>query len=49
MASKVRQMLTLVHDYPNLEVFIFDGKQPRNVADALKGKSKGTRLQYSGD
>ena len=46
MASKVRQMLTLVRDYPDLEVSIFNGNQPNNVASALKGKSQGTRLQH---
>ncbi|MBE9523469.1 MAG: isopentenyl phosphate kinase family protein [Chloroflexi bacterium] len=44
MASKVQQMLTLVQDYPDLEVFIFDGKKPGNVAAALKGKPQGTQL-----
>jgi isopentenyl phosphate kinase len=47
MASKVRQMLKLVHNYPELEVFIFDGKQPSNVAAGLKGKPQGTRLHHS--
>jgi isopentenyl phosphate kinase len=45
MASKVRQMLILVRENPELEVFIFSGKEPGNIAAALKGKLQGTRLQ----
>lgn len=46
MASKVRQMLILVRENPELEVFIFSGKQPGNVTAALKGILQGTRLQH---
>lgn len=44
MASKVQGMLDLVEEIPGLEVLIFSGDQPGNVAAALRGETLGTRL-----
>ncbi|MFH1632620.1 MAG: isopentenyl phosphate kinase [Chloroflexota bacterium] len=44
MASKVRQMLDLTAVLPGLDVLIFSGNQPGNVAAALGGEIRGTRL-----
>ena len=44
MASKVQGMLNLVEEIPGLEVLIFSGDQPGNVAAALQGEILGTRL-----
>jgi isopentenyl phosphate kinase len=44
MASKVQGMLDLVEEIPGLEVLIFSGDQPGNVATALRGETLGTRL-----
>ena len=44
MASKVRQMLDLAIEIPELEISIFNGGQPGNLAAALQGKTLGTRI-----
>lgn len=44
MFSKVQGMLALVKEIPGLEVQIFSGNQPGNLAAALQGKSLGTRI-----
>jgi len=46
MASKVRQMILLVREIPALDVIIFNGEQPGNIANALSGNFLGTRLHY---
>lgn len=45
MASKVAEMMTLVVEYPHLEVNIFSGKQPEAIYKALAGESIGTVLR----
>jgi isopentenyl phosphate kinase len=42
MQSKVRQMLELVQDVPDLTVQIFSGEQPGNIQRALAGENLGT-------
>ena len=44
MASKVRQMLHVVEQLPDLEVLIFSGIHPKNVINAMEGNPLGTRL-----
>jgi isopentenyl phosphate kinase len=44
MESKVRQMLNLVEEMPELTVQIFSGDGSENVAKALRGEMIGTRL-----
>lgn len=44
MRSKVRSMLDLTQEMPGLEISIFSGNQPGNVAAALRGESLGTRI-----
>ena len=44
MQSKVRAMLDLVQDIPELEVVIFSGKEPGNLTAALRGEDLGTRI-----
>jgi isopentenyl phosphate kinase len=44
MQSKVRAMLDLVLEISGLEVVIFSGAQPGNLAGALHGASLGTRI-----
>ncbi|MEN8171309.1 MAG: isopentenyl phosphate kinase [Chloroflexota bacterium] len=44
MATKVRQMINLIHEIPSLEVIIFNGEQPGNIGAVLSGKSLGTQL-----
>lgn len=44
MQGKVRGMLDLVLEIPGLEVIIFGGKQPGNLAAALRGEPLGTRI-----
>lgn len=45
MASKVQGMLDLVEESPGLEVLIFSGDQPGNVAAVLQGEIMGTCLK----
>jgi isopentenyl phosphate kinase len=42
MESKVKQMLTLVQEYPGLTVQIFSGEEPGNLVQALTGEILGT-------
>ena len=42
MESKVRQMVGLVEQVPNLEILIFSGEEPGNVRRALLGEHPGT-------
>ncbi|MFC1996729.1 isopentenyl phosphate kinase [Chloroflexota bacterium] len=44
MHSKVRGMLDLVQEIPGMQVIIFKGSQPGNLAAALQGESLGTRI-----
>ena len=44
MQSKVRAMLDLAIAIPGLEISIFSGEQPGNLAAALQGESLGTRI-----
>ncbi len=44
MLSKVTGMLSLIEQIPHLEVSIFSGEQPGNLANALSGQNPGTRL-----
>jgi len=44
MQSKVRAMLDLAVEIPGLEISIFSGEQPGNLAAALQGESLGTRI-----
>jgi isopentenyl phosphate kinase len=44
MQSKVRTMLDLALEIPGLEISIFSGNQPGNLAAALRGRSLGTRI-----
>ncbi|MBC8496226.1 MAG: isopentenyl phosphate kinase family protein [Anaerolineales bacterium] len=46
MASKVRQMLDIVEQLPDLEVLIFSGNHPENVRKATEGNPLGTKLLY---
>ncbi|GAB4579250.1 MAG: isopentenyl phosphate kinase [Anaerolineales bacterium] len=45
MASKVREMLGLAEVSPGLEGWIFSGAIPGRVAEALRGKTVGTRIR----
>ncbi len=45
MRSKVRQMLDLIEDVPDLEVSIFSGLTPGRVERALRGEPGGTLLR----
>jgi isopentenyl phosphate kinase len=45
MRSKVRSMLDLVSEIPEMEIIIFSGSQPDNLAAAIKGGSLGTRIK----
>ncbi len=45
MLSKVRTMLDLLADVPDLEILIFSGLVPGNVILALSGKEIGTRIR----
>ena len=44
MLEKVRLMLNLVCEHPNLQAFIFSGKVPGNLTKALLGQSIGTKI-----
>jgi isopentenyl phosphate kinase len=44
METKVRQMLSLVEQLPDLEVLIFSGQHPFSVKKALLGERLGTRI-----
>ncbi len=44
METKVKEMLKLVEQVPNLDVLIFSGKEPVNIFRAIKGENPGTRL-----
>ena len=44
MADKVRQMLAVVEQLPDLEILIFSGEQPGLVRDVLLGANAGTRI-----
>ena len=44
MQSKVRAMLDLAIAIPGLEISIFSGEQPGNLAAAIQGESLGTRI-----
>lgn len=44
METKVRQMLSLVEQLPDLEVLIFSGQHPLAVKNALLGERLGTRI-----
>jgi isopentenyl phosphate kinase len=44
MRSKVRAMLDLALEIPGLEISIFSGNQPANLAAVLQGQSLGTRI-----
>jgi isopentenyl phosphate kinase len=48
MASKVHEMLALVHEMPSLEVLIFSGEKPGLVRSALEGEIVGTAIRASG-
>ena len=45
MLTKVRTMLELLRDVPDLEILIFSGLVPGNVSRALSGKEIGTRIR----
>jgi len=45
MASKVRQMVNLVEEFPEIEILIFSGNEAGNLSAALKGKSLGTQIK----
>ena len=45
MASKVRQMLALVQELPELEVLIFSGQKPGLVRETLLGAMEGTKIR----
>jgi len=45
MASKVTQNLELIKKVPGLEVVIFSGSQPGNLAQVLQGTSCGTTIK----
>jgi isopentenyl phosphate kinase len=42
MESKVKQMLELVENNPELTIQIFSGKEPGHIARALMGEVLGT-------
>ncbi len=44
MQSKVRAMLDLALEIPGLEISVFNGDPPGNLAAALQGQSLGTRI-----
>jgi isopentenyl phosphate kinase len=44
MLTKVTEMLALVDQIPELEIWIFSGEQPGNLHRALLGNNPGTRL-----
>jgi len=44
MSSKVCEMLTLISEFPELEVQIFSGQHPGGLRAALLGERPGTRL-----
>lgn len=46
MFEKVRSMLDLVNQYPDLEVIIFSGERPQNLTLALQGHPIGTRITH---
>jgi isopentenyl phosphate kinase len=46
MGAKVREMIKLVEQLPELEVLIFSGLKPGNISCALHGENPGTRLHY---
>jgi isopentenyl phosphate kinase len=45
MKDKVRQMLGLCSQIPDLKIFIFSGKDPGNIKSVLDGNNEGTTLQ----
>lgn len=45
MESKVRQMLELVEDNPDLQIQIFSGAEPGNIVRALTGEMLGTVIK----
>jgi isopentenyl phosphate kinase len=47
MASKVREMLSLIQDTPSLEVLIFSGEEPGLVRSALAGEIVGTAIRQT--
>lgn len=44
MASKVKQMLALTEEIPNLEIMIFSGEPKGSIVEGLLGKIHGTRI-----
>ncbi|HXF83873.1 MAG TPA: isopentenyl phosphate kinase [Anaerolineales bacterium] len=48
MESKVRQMLGIVQESPELSVQIFSGEEPGNIARALSGETLGTLIVAQG-
>ena len=44
MFTKVKQMMKLVEQYPELEVQIFSGEQPGTILQVIQGGSIGTRI-----
>jgi isopentenyl phosphate kinase len=44
MASKVRQMLALAQDVPDLEVLIFSAEEPGLLSRVLTGETAGTQI-----
>ena len=44
MASKVEQMLNLVHKLPNLTAQIFSGEKEKQLERALSGETVGTLI-----
>lgn len=44
MQSKVRAMLDLVRENPEMQVIIFNGRTPGNLLAAIRGESLGTRI-----
>lgn len=44
MQDKVRRIMSLVQDLPNLEAWIFSGLEPGSIEAALTGSPSGTRL-----
>ena len=47
MESKVKQMLALIEENPELSVQIFSGAEPGNIARALNGEVLGTLIAAS--
>jgi isopentenyl phosphate kinase len=45
MASKVRQMLALAQELPELEILIFSGQKPGLLRKVLLGEREGTRIR----